>query len=246
MQQPYFALDHQARTQIRETRATLLEHLATKPDDLTALVMADVLCEIDPDRDPALASHRARFRATRGADWRVQACERGIHLLLFRLAHGFAEARIGRDAVPVLERWAVEISEARPSGVPAGAITAAMIPEALSKDPRVQIAFHPSGHLARVALHIDRLHEGELELAEQPGAGSFSITQKLGGYGTLTRESYADGNVITTLNTPWHDGEESRSPSPWTKWVLASLGELASLAERRQPRRRSARRRSRA
>lgn len=243
---PLFPFDHEARKQIRATRTTLLATLALEPDDFTALVLADVIGSIDPDRDPALAEHRMRFRAIRDASWRVTARERGLDRLLFHLANGFATARIGKDAVPILEQYAVEISEARGEGVAPGFIDASMIPEAIASDPRVVVAMHDSGHLARVRIEIDLVNEGELVLAAQPGSAAFSISQKLGGSGTLTRERYKDGSVKQTLNTPWHDGEESTYESPWTKWVMASLDELVSLAERHPARRARVRRRSRA
>ncbi|HEX7703949.1 MAG TPA: hypothetical protein VF403_24575, partial [Kofleriaceae bacterium] len=92
-QQPFFKLDHEARKQIRETCTTILEHLDRAPDDLMGLVLADVLGEIDPDRDPGLAAHRMRFRATRTADWKLRAKELGLDRLLYHLARGMTEAR---------------------------------------------------------------------------------------------------------------------------------------------------------
>ena len=218
-QQPVFELDHEARAQIRETRATILEHLDGAPDDLQALVLADVLGEIDPDRDPDLAAHRMRFRATRTADWKLRAKELGLDRLLYNLARGMTEARIGRDAVPVLERYATDLAETRAPGAVPGHIDASYVPDTLVSDPRVTIAYHPSGHLARVAIRIDELHDGELVLGFQPGSGHYAIIEKRGGYGTMIREAYRDGGVVTTLNTPWHDGEESISKRPLTRWV---------------------------
>jgi len=241
-QQPHFPLDHEARRQIRETRTTILDHLSREPDDLKALVLADVLGEIDPDRDPALAGHRMRFRATRPADWKVRARALGVDALLFHLATGLAGARIGKDAVPVLEHYATEISEARAATAIPGIIDASRVPEVLAADRRVTIAYHPNGHLARVAVRIDRLHDGELELAEEPGSGHYRIVEKRGGYGTMIAESYRNGRVWTTLNTPWHDGEESSAKKPWTRWVeenLADLARLATTAPRARSRRRS-------
>ena len=227
---PVFGLDVEARKQLRETRATLLAHLAEDRDDLFALVMADVVGEIDPIGDAELAAHRARFRQMRGSDWLVRARERGIHRLLFHLAHGWAQRGIGRDAVPVLERHAIEISEARAAGVPGGLIDKSFVPNELLGHRRAKVQYYRSGHLQRVAIEIDSMNEGSLELDETPGAGRFAITQKIGGYGTYTTELYRDGAIVTTLCTPWHDGEESREPMPWTKWVLASLDALAALA----------------
>ena len=244
-QAPYFALDHEARRQIRETRSTVLEHLAHEPDDLQALVLADVLAEIDPDRDPQLAAHRTRFHATRAGDWKVRARALGIDALLYRLATGLAEARIGTAAVPVLEHHATEISEARASEVAPGLIDASCIPDALATHPAVEIAYHPSGHLARVAVHVDELHDGVLELAPEPGSGHYRIVEKRGGYGTMIAEDYRNGRVVTTLNTPWHDGTESSAKKSWTRWVEENVADLARLATT-APRRARARRRSRA
>jgi hypothetical protein len=229
-QKPVFGLDHEARKQIRETRATILDTLRADPESFKALVIADVLCDIDPDRDPALATQRARFRATRGADWRVRAKALGLDRLLYHLANGWRDARIGRDAVPVLERRAAEIGEARAEGVEPGTIDVSFVPDELARDRRVVIAYHRSRHLRRVAITIDKLHHGELVLTERPGSGQFTIVEKRGGYGTMIREAYRDGGVVMTLNTPWHDGEESIHAKSWTRWVEESLAELARLA----------------
>ena len=239
---PVFAHDHETRKQIRETRATLLEHLAGAPDDFQALVLADVIGELDPDRDPELAAHRARFRASRAADWPVRARQLGLDRLLYHLAHGLRGARMSQQAIEILERRAAEIGEARATGVAAGHLDESCVPADLAGDRRVQIDYHASGHLARVAVHLDDLHEGELELAEIPGSGHFRIVEKRGGYGTMIREDYRDGGIVTTLNTPWHDGEESISIRPWTRWVEECLAELARLTSARRPARRSRRR----
>ncbi|MFN0247045.1 MAG: hypothetical protein ACKV2T_09055 [Kofleriaceae bacterium] len=225
-QQPVFPFDAKARTQLRESRQTLLDHLRTDPDDFQALVLADVIGEIDPDHDAALAAHRMRFRATRSPDWMAQARERGLDRLLFHLADGMRSARFGRDAVPVLERRAIEISEARAPGVAAGTIDASFVPASL----RSVATYHPSGHLARIRVYRDDLHHGELSLAATPGAGTYSISEKRGGYGTTIRDSYRNGCIVTTLNTPWHDGEESSVAAPWTKWVMQQIDDLARLA----------------
>jgi hypothetical protein len=225
-QQPVFPFDAKSRAQLRETRQTLLDHLRTAPDDLQALVLADVIGELDPDRDPTLAAHRMRFRATRAPDWLAQARARGLDRLLFHLASGLRAGRFGSDVVPVLERRAIEISEARAPGVAAGLIDATFVPEAL----RGLARFHPSGHLARIRVYRDELHHGELALAATPGAGTFSIIEKRGGYGTMVTERYRDGCIVTILNTPWHDGEESTVAAPWTKWVMQQIDDLERLA----------------
>jgi hypothetical protein len=240
-QQPVFALDHEARKQIRDTRATVLEHLRAAPDDFKALVIADVLGEIDPDRDATLAAHRMRFRATRSADWQLRAKQLGLDRLLFGLACGMMRSRIGRDAVPVLERYAIAINEARASETPRGHIDSSYIPAELASDRRAIIEVHPSGHLARVAILVDKLHNGELVLAAQPGAGQFTLVEKRGGYGTMIREVYRDGNVVTTLNTPWHDGEESLAPKSWTRWIEENLADLARLSTLSRARKRKLR-----
>ena len=239
MFKPVFGLDVEARRQIRETRDTLLEALRNDPDDFRALVIADVLGEIDYERDPALAAHRMRFRATRAADWPVRARALGLDRLLFHLANGWRESRIGADAIPVLERRAAEIGEARPPGVELGTIDASYIPAELAG---AVIGYHASGHLRRVAVAIDALHHGELVLAERPGTGELTLVEKRGGYGTMIREVYRDGRVVTTLNSPWHDGEESIDAKPWTRWVEENLADLARLATTRHPRRRRRRR----
>jgi hypothetical protein len=47
---------------------------------------------------------------------------------------------------------------------------------------------------------------------------------------------------VTTLDTPWHDGVESREPAPWTRWVEQSLASLADLVDHPPPARRRRRR----
>jgi hypothetical protein len=234
---PVFGLDHEARKQIAETRATILEHLRAAPDDFTALVLADVIGEIDPERDQALAAHRMRFRATRADDWRVRARELGLDGVLFHLAHEMTRARVGRDAVPAIERYATAISEARAAGVAPGHIDASCVPGALARDRRTKLAFHPSGHLASATIRVDARHHGELVLAERPGTGHYTIVEVRGGYGTMIRDDYRDGKVTTTLNTPWHDGTESTETQTWTRWVKASLCDLARLAGAKRTRR---------
>ena len=255
-QKPVFALDHEARKQIRETRATILEHLRGEPDDFKALVLADAVGEIDPDRDATLAAHRLRFRATRPADWKVRARELGLDRLLFHLVQGMLQARIGAGAVPALERYATAISEARADLGAAGHIDASSVPAGLRVEgggftppPGVDATYHPSGHLARVKVYLDELHHGELVLGEQPGSGRYTIVEKRGGSGTMIREDYRDGGVVTTLNTPWHDGCESIDKKSWTRWVednLADLARLAAIKPARRARRRRAGRRARA
>lgn len=225
-QQPLFSFDHATRKQIRETRQTLLEHLRGEPDDFKALVLADVIGELDPDRDLVLARHRARFRDTRSADWKVRAKELGLDRLLFHLANGLREARMSKDAAAILERRAAEIGEARAADVTPGLIDASYVPEGLTA------SFHRNGHLARVAVKRGKLRNGELVLDEQPGSGHFTIVEKRGGYGTMICENYRDGTVVQTLNTPWHDGEEASEKKPWTRWVEECLADLARLARR--------------
>jgi hypothetical protein len=231
-QQPLFAFDHEARKQIRDTRVTLLEHLRTEPDDLKGLVLADVIGELDPDRDLELARHRMRFREKRPADWRWRAKELGLDRVLYSIAFGMQSAGIGKDAIPILERRAAEIGEARAPDAARGAIDETYIPAG------VTAAFHPSGHLARAHVFVDKLHEGELVLAEEPGSGHYRIVEKRGGYGTMICEDYRDGCVVTTLNTPWHDGEESSAAKPWTRWVEECLADLARLSSRARAARR--------
>ena len=240
-QLPTFLLDHEAARQVRETRATLLEHLATTPDDLMALVVADVLAEIDPDHDPILIGHAERFRRDHPMPrrWRDQARKLGIDRLLFKLADGMKAAQIGRAAVPVLARRAAEICEARPFGVARGHIDATMIPDELAS---ARIEYHVTGHLARVVVDLDPMHRGELTLDETPGAGDFTLVAKRGGYGTVIREQYDRGSVLSILNTPWHDGEESREVITWTRWVQECLASIADLMveQARKPRRKRA------
>jgi hypothetical protein len=229
-------MDHEARKQLHETRETLLAHLTAHPDDLKALVLADVVCAIEPAHDASLAVHATRFRKTRRADWKLRARELGLDRLLFHLANGWRAAEIGTSAIPVIERRATEINEARPPRVPAGHIDASFVPAGLTA------TFHPSGHLKRVAVVVDRNHNGELVLDETPGSGHFRVVRMRGGSGTMLDERYRDGTIYITLNTPWHDGAEATEVKPWTRWVEECLADLAELLTV-QPTARRARRR---
>lgn len=113
MKPKQWILDHEAYTQICDTRRTLLAHLRDEPDDFKALCMADVIAELDPERDPALREHARRAHALRGqlgAGWRARAREHGLDILLFNLCEGMHRAEIGRAALPTLARRAAEIS----------------------------------------------------------------------------------------------------------------------------------------
>ncbi|MFT3713158.1 MAG: hypothetical protein QM817_36350 [Archangium sp.] len=61
-----------------------------------------------------------------------------------------------------------------------------------------------------------------------PGAGSFTQTGKRGGYGFYVSEKFENGQVISTLCSPWHDGEESLEPKDWVRWVLECLASLTA------------------
>ena len=227
-QRPYFRHDLELHRQLRETRETVIAHLREAPDDPRALLFADVLAELDSDRE--LATHAMRFRAVRPATWADDARRAGLDRVLFRLADGMRSSRFGRDAIPILERRAIEISEARPPGVAAGWIDETFVPDALAADQRVRVRSH-GGHLARVAVKLAAVRYAELELGRY--RGRFEIVEKIGGYGTMTRETYACGRVTTTLNTPWHDGTESTSDAPWTRWVVDCLDQIARLVQAR-------------
>jgi len=221
-QKPYFRFDHETRKQIGETCVTLLAHLQQNPDDFQGLVLADVFAELDG----SVATHAMRFRKTRTSDWKWRAKELGIDRLLFHLARGLEGARIGKDAIPILEKRAAEIGEARAAGTTAGLIDSSYVPKG------VRARYHASGHLAHASVDRGELRQGELVLDATPGSGYFKIIEKRGGYGTMIQDEYRDGCVITTFNTPWHDGEESREPKSWTRWVEENLAELARLARR--------------
>jgi len=106
-------LDHEAYSQVCETRRTLNAHLHDEPDDFLALCMADVIAELDPERDPMLREHARRLHALRGrlgAAWVDRANEHGLDGLLFNLCAGLHRADIGHLALPVLARRIAEIS----------------------------------------------------------------------------------------------------------------------------------------
>jgi hypothetical protein len=216
-------MDHEARKQLHETRETLLAHLTAHPEDLQALVLADVVCAIEPAHDASLSAHATRFRQTRPDDWKLRAHELGVDNLLFYLANGWRERKIGSSAIPVIERRAIEINEARAPHVAPGHIDASYVPAGLTA------TFHPSGHLKRVAVMVDSKHNGELVLDETPGSGQFRVVRMRGGSGTMLGERYRDGAIQITLNTPWHDGTEATESKPWTRWVEECLADLADL-----------------
>jgi hypothetical protein len=113
MKPKQWILDHEAYTQICETRRTLLAHLRDEPDDFKALCMADVVAELDPEKDPALREHARRAHALRarlGAAWSERAREHGMDILLFNLCEGMQRAEIGRSALPTLARRAAEVT----------------------------------------------------------------------------------------------------------------------------------------
>lgn len=223
-QRPYFRHDHELRRQLRESRETVLAHLREQPDDPRALLLADVLGELDGD--PELAHHSTRFRAQRPANWLDDARRGGMDRVLFHLADGLRSSRFGADAIPVLERRAIEISEARPAGTAPGWIDETFVPEALARDRRVRVRVH-DGHLAHVRVSIDADRYGELDLGRHRGESL--LVEPRGGYGTMIREHYVCGRVTITLNTPWHDGTESTIDAPWTRWVVERLEELERL-----------------
>jgi hypothetical protein len=217
---------HELRRQLREARETVLAHLRERPDDPRALLLADVLGEIDHDRE--LAEQRMRFRALRRDDWLDEARRGGIDRVLFRIADGLRGSRSGHDAIAVLERRAIEISEARPEGTPAGWIDASFLPEALANDRRVRVRYH-EGHLAHVRVAIDVDRHGELDLARHRGEST--LVEPYGGHGTRICERFVCGRVTTTFYTPWHDGVETTADVPWSRWVVDRLADLARLVE---------------
>jgi len=107
-------LDHEAYTQICDTRRLLDARLAEQPDDFVALALADVFAELDPERDPELRSHAKRSHALRGElgaqAWCARAREHRVDVLLFNLFGGLFRGGFGHAALPVLARRTAEIS----------------------------------------------------------------------------------------------------------------------------------------
>jgi hypothetical protein len=254
-------LDTKARTQIRETRQTLLDHLRDAPGDFKALLLASVVAELDPDRDPALLAHAARANTLRAKDpsgWAKRARDQGLDVVLFGLAQGLHRAEFGADAIPVLARRCAEISSRsvilallreylrdredaatgralaaidaaiaeRTPRLAAGVIDASFVPEQLATSPHAKVRYHHDGHLAEVVIRKGRW-KGRLQLDPRPGTGRYQLEGFTAGSGHLTSETYRDGQVHTTLNTPWHDGCESSETLAWTRWVAECLGSLA-------------------
>ncbi|MCC6999457.1 MAG: hypothetical protein IT370_32910 [Deltaproteobacteria bacterium] len=254
------AADAKLAAQLRETRATLLEQLAAEPDDLATLFLASVFSELDPDGDATLAAHAARFTVARArlgdAGFRAEAEARGLAALLWNLGEGLRHAGFGQAAEPVLARRLTELP-ARPAmlvllairmdelgqaatrevllaalraldaRLAQGMIDASFVPEALHSVAR----YHASGHLAEVVVAGGPRHQGKLVLAEAFGAGKLWVMGHRGGSGFVIDERYEDGQVLTTFNSPWHDGVESREAMPWARWVAQGLSSLVEAAE---------------
>ncbi|HTR49430.1 MAG TPA: hypothetical protein VMJ10_01910 [Kofleriaceae bacterium] len=226
-QRPVFGHDVEMRKQLRETRDTLLAHLRDKPDDFNALVLADVIGELDAD--PSLSAHRAHFRAIRPDDWREQARVHGLDRVLYHLAEGLRSSGFGKDAIPVFERRADEIAEARAPGVAPGSIDASFVPDALTTSRRARVVYAGT-ELASVRVTVNADVYGSLSLDTARCTGEFELVEPRGGSGTAIYETYADGAVHTTLCTPWHDGTESTEPKIWTRWVMDCIADLARIS----------------
>jgi hypothetical protein len=103
---------------------------------------------------------------------------------------------------------------------------------------RLDASFHPDGHL-RALSPPPGIDGPRLELDPTPGRGRYSETGKRGGYGFVVEERYADGHARGVLCSPWHDGEEYRTPKEWLIWVLECVGEIASRRPVKRSRRAS-------
>ncbi len=254
------APDAKLAAQLRDTRATLLTQLAAQPDDVATLFLASVFSELDPDGDRALAAHAARFAAARArlgaAAFATEAEARGLSALLWNLCEGLRQAGFGQAAEPVLARRMSELP-AQPAllallavrmdelGQPAtrellvaalraidpclaeGMIDASFVPEALRGVAR----YHASGHLAEVVVAGGPRHHGKLVLAEAFGTGTLWVMDHRGGSGFVIDERYQGGQVLTTFNSPWHDGVESREALPWARWVAQGLSSLVQALQ---------------
>lgn len=212
-------MERMVERQVCEALGGLVSRLRDHPDDFVALVLADVLAEIDPAQDADVLAHAARFRARYPRGWQWHARELGIDRLLFHAADG--------SRIPALVRRAAEISEARRPGgddstVPApGAIEASFVP------PELDAAFHASGHLARIAVRIP-VHHAELVLDEEPGRGWCELISTRGGVLTSVREVY-DAGVLQTTVTTARGADVRREVAPWTRWVQSSIAQLVEL-----------------
>lgn len=218
-------LDPETLSWLQSEAEHALQMLARPLNRLHGLVLAEAVCEAHPEPPAALVAQRDQLRARPPANWRVIAWEEGVWRHLFRVA-AFARGRGHRaEVVDVFERWAVELSETRYPGMQPGHIDWTAVSPVLRARKRTIVKAHPSGHLAQVTVAVDKLHHGELVLAESPGEGTLRITEGRDGKPVTTEEIYA-------------------RPQPWTKWVHASLDRLAHLVSAARTSRSSATRAS--
>ncbi|MCC7386422.1 MAG: hypothetical protein IT384_31580 [Deltaproteobacteria bacterium] len=113
-------------------------------------------------------------------------------------------------------------------------IDRALLEDAGVELARLNVSFYADGHLHTLSPQIGT--DGPcLDLDPAPGRGRYSETGKRGGYGFIVEERYEDGCAVGQLFSPWHDGDEYRTPKEWLIWVLECASEIAS----RRPRKRS-------
>ncbi len=94
----------------------------------------------------------------------------------------------------------------------------------------LQVQFHSTGHLRRLAPRSAGRGAPTLELDSEPGRGRYGQTGKRGGYGFLVSERYEAGHASGTFCSPWHDGEEYQNAKPWLVWVLECASEIAKVS----------------
>jgi hypothetical protein len=121
-------------------------------------------------------------------------------------------------------------------------IDASLLPEPPRYDEKrktgVRAEYYPNGHLKRLAAYDEAILKRSkqsrdivapdgaiafLALDERPGSGRYARMVFHGGYGRLDQESYRGGAIHYVINSPWHDGVEGETKTPWVEWVLGSI-----------------------
>lgn len=254
-----------AESEIRETASTLDAHLAEHPEQRRAQLLAGFVCGLLGDEAPdRLRRHGLSVvdHAEEARQEGVGAIASGLWSRLLELealtperAETIARALAAMLTSPAqlffFERQATDQKLDRAARCFAAALDqrhpdfrrrrgTLKIDRALLEDAgfdlaRLEVSFYGDGHLRSLSPRAGT--DGPcLELDEKPGRGRYSETGKRGGYGFIVEERYEDGCAVGQLFSPWHDGEDYRTPKEWLIWILECVGEISSRRSRKKPR----------